>query len=202
MRKYNLLCQKFTRRSRKYIAFKGEIGKIANNEINRDFKTNRQNEKWLTDITEFKIKGRNQKIYLSPIMDLYNREIISYSIGTRPTVELAIKALDKALKTKADLSKLTIHSDQGYHYQHISWVKRLEDRNITQSMSRRGNCIDNSPMENFFGILKQEMYYGEEYKSVKELKESIEEYINWYNNERIKEKLNGMSPVQYRQHAA
>ncbi len=117
-------------------------------------------------------------------------------------VKFTTDALDDALKKLPQKHQLTIHSDQGFHYQHAQWVKRLINRNIEQSMSRRGNCIDNSPMENFFGLLKQEMYYGEKFTSIKQLGEKITEYINWYNNKRIKKKLNGLSPIEYRQQAA
>ena len=110
--------------------------------------------------------------------------------------------LGKALDKSKDIKDLTIHSDQGFHYQHITWTKKLEKVNITQSMSRKGNCLDNSPMENFFGILKQEMYYGEEFKNYNDLKNEIEKYIKWYNEDRIKTRLNGMSPVMYRLHSA
>ncbi|SHE54067.1 Integrase core domain-containing protein [Tissierella praeacuta DSM 18095] len=114
-----------------------------------------------------------------------------YTLNTqKPTVEEVIMK-----------HQLTIHSDQGFHYQHVQWVKRLKNRNIEPSMSRRGNCIDNFPMEDFFGLLKQKMYYGEKFTSINQLKKNIIGYINWYNNKRIKEKLNGLSPIEYRQQA-
>ena len=202
MRDNNLKCIKFSRRSRGYSSFKGEVGKIAKNKLNRQFQVTAPNRVWVTDVTEFKIQGNNQKLYLSPIMDLFNSEIISFHLSTAPTVKFATNALDDALKKLPQKHELIIHSDQGFHYQHIQWVKRLESRNIEQSMSRRGNCIDNSPMENFFGLLKQEMYYGEKFTSINQLEKRITEYINWYNNKRIKEKLNGLSPIEYRQQAA
>ncbi|CAK7078725.1 MAG: Putative transposase InsK for insertion sequence element IS150 [Tissierella sp.] len=135
-------------------------------------------------------------------MDLFNGEIVSFNISTSPTVKFTTNVLDKALKILPWEHSLILHFDQGFHYQHRQWVSRLEKRNIIQSMSRRGNCIDNSPMENFFGLLNQEMYYGEKFSSFYELEKKIEKYIYWYNNERIKEKSNGLSPVQYRQQAA
>ena len=110
--------------------------------------------------------------------------------------------LDKALHKLKNKKNLTLHSDQGFHYQHNSRTNKLEKINIRQSMSRKGNCLDNSPMENFFGILKQEMFYGEEFKSYDHLISRIEKYIKWYNEDRIKTKLNGMSPVMYRLHSA
>lgn len=202
MKENSFKCIKFTRRGRGYSSFKGEVGKIAENKLNRHFKVSSPNKVWLTDITEFKISGSDKKLYLSPIMDLFNGEIISFNTSTSPTVKFATDALDNALKRLPKKHSLMIHSDQGFHYQHIHWVNKLEKKNINQSMSRRGNCIDNSPMENFFGLLKQEMYYGEKFTSINELENKIVQYIYWYNNKRIKVKLNGMSPIEYRQQAA
>lgn len=202
MRENSLKCIKFSRRSRGYSSFKGEVGRIAENKLNRQFQVTAPNKVWVTDVTEFKIKGSNQKLYLSPTMDLFNSEIISFNLSTSPTVKFTTDALDDALKRLPKKHQLTIHSDQGFHYQHTQWVKRLKNRSIEQSMSRRGNCIDNSPMENFFGLLKQEMYYGEKFISIKQLEKKITGYIDWYNNKRIKKKLNGLSPIEYRQQAA
>ncbi|OXZ29741.1 IS3 family transposase, partial [Finegoldia magna] len=193
MREESLLCSKFKTRSRKYSSYKGQIGIVADNIVNRQFKASKPNELWLTDVTEFRIKGKEEKLYLSPILDLYNSEIISYTLSNHPTIELTNTMLEKALDQNKDIKDLTIHSDQGFHYQHSSWTKKLKKMNIRQSMSRKGNCLDNSPMENFFGILKQEMYYGVEFKNYNELISEIEKYIKWYNEDRIKTKLNGMS---------
>lgn len=157
---------------------------------------------WLTDVTEFRLKNSEEKIYLSAILDTYNSEIVSFSIDKHPTTAFANNALDEALKRVKDVSELVIHSDQGFHYQHSSWVKRLEARGVKQSMSRKGNCLDNSPMENFFGIMKQEMFYDEDFKSLEQLIEVIIEYIKWYNEDRIKVKLNGLSPIEYRLQSA
>ena len=202
MREESLLCSKFKTRSRKYSSYKGQIGKVADNVVKRQFKASKPNELWLTDVTEFKIKGQEKKLYLSPILDLYNSEIINYTLSNHPTIELTNTMLEKALEANKDIKDLTIHSDQGFHYQHSTWTKKLEKMNIRQSMSRKGNCLDNSPMENFFGILKQEMYYGVEFKNYDELINEIKKYIKWYNEDRIKKKLNGMSPVLYRLHSA
>lgn len=202
MRENNLLCTKFTRRNRGYSSFKGEVGKIADNKLNRKFQVSNFNEVWVSDVTEFKILNTDKKLYLSPIMDLYNKEIVSYSLSTSPTVSFTNKSLKEAIKKLPEKHKLMIHTDQGFHYQHKSWVEILEKNKIKQSMSRRGNCIDNSPMENFFGILKQEMYYGIIYKSIEELEQAIKKYIDWYNKKRIKEKLNGLSPIEFRLQAA
>ena len=201
MKENELLCIKFKNRVRKYNSYKGTVGKIANNIVNRNFKADKPNKLWLTDITEFKIRNSEKKIYLSPILDTFNGEIISYSIGFSPTVTLTNKSLEKALKRIKNKEDLTIHTDQGFHYQHSSFVRTLENNNIKQSMSRKGNCLDNAPMENFFGILKQEMFYGENYSSYEKLIEDIKEYIKWYNTKRIKENLKGMSPIDYRLHS-
>ena len=202
MREESLLCFKFKTRLRKYSSYKGQIGKVASNLVNRRFKASKPNELWLTDITEFRIKGQEKKLYLSPILDIFNSEVISYTLGNHPTINLTSTMLEKALDKNKDIKNLTIHSDQGFHYQHSSWTNRLEKMNIVQSMSRKGNCLDNSPMENFFSVLKQEMYYGVEFESYDKLVKEIEEYIKWYNEDRIKTKLNGMSPVDYRLHSA
>ena len=201
MKENGLLCKKFKNRVRKYNSYKGTVGKIAKNIVNRNFKTDKPNKLWLTDITEFKIGNNTKKIYLSPILDTFNGEIISYSIGFSPIVNLTNKSLEKALKRIKNKEDLTIHTDQGFHYQHSSFVRTLENNNIRQSMSRKGNCLDNAPMENFFGILKQEMFYGENYSSYEKLIEDIKEYIKWYNTKRIKENLKGMSPIDYRLHS-
>lgn len=202
MKELDLQCQKFNTRSRKYKSYRGQIGKVADNVLKRKFNAIKPNQIWLTDITEFRLSGYNNRLYLSPILDVFNGEIISYSMSFSPTVALTNNMLDKALEVLNGAEQLVIHSDQGFHYQHQSWTKRLEEKGITQSMSRKGNCLDNSPMENFFGLLKQEMFYGEKFHSYEHLREEIKKYIKWYNEERIKTKLNGMSPVKYRLHSA
>ncbi|WP_151409469.1 IS3 family transposase [Anaerococcus sp. Marseille-P9784] len=202
MKQEGLLCTKFKTRSRKYSSYKGQVGKVAPNVVNRNFKASRPNQLWLTDVTEFRIKGREERLYLSPILDVYNSEIISYTLSHHPTIKLTNSMLDKAIKGISTKDNLVIHSDQGFHYQHSSWSSKLRKLNIRQSMSRKGNCLDNSPMENFFGLLKQEMYYGVEFKNYEQLRKEIESYIKWYNEDRIKAKLNGMSPVDYRLHSA
>ena len=185
------------RNKRKYSSYKGTVGKIADNLIKRDFEADNPNEKWYTDITEFNLRG--EKVYLSPILDGYNGEVISYNTSKSPNLELINDMLNKGFKDK-NLEGLIFHSDQGWQYQHQSYQQRLKNKGIRQSMSRKGNSIDNGMMENFFGILKTEMFYDQEYKykTIDELIIAIDEYINYYNNERIKTKLKGLSPVQYR----
>lgn len=186
-------------RMKKYRSYKGTIGKIAPNILDRNFKAEKPNEKWVTDITEFKLFG--EKLYLSPVLDLFNGEIITYTIGVRPTYSLVSTMLDQALARLTDKDMLLMHSDQGWHYQMKQYRKVLNKRGITQSMSRKGNCYDNAVMENFFGILKSELLYLKEFESVEHLKQELAKYIDYYNNKRIKAKLKGMSPVQYRTHA-
>lgn len=183
-------------RIKKYRSYKGEIGKIAPNLIQRDFKADAPNQKWTTDITEFALFGT--KLYLSPILDMYNGEIISYSISERPVLGQVMDMLDKAFDKIPDNTGLIFHSDQGWQYQHKQYQQRLKEKGIRQSMSRKGNCLDNSVMENFFGLLKSELLYLREFCSIEEFKVELEKYIDYYNNKRIKSKLKGLSPVQYR----
>lgn len=199
MKRLRLVCVKFTRKSRKYSSYNGTVGKIAKNKINRRFKTTILYQKLATDITEFKLAD-DTKLYLSPILDMATGEVISYSMSSRPTVEFVMRSLEHAIPLIKEHAtfRTTIHSDQGMHYQHWSWVNTLKKNKIFQSMSRKGNCLDNSPMESFFGILKQEMYYGNDFSNYKELEKSISEYIHYYNCIRIKSRLDGLSPVQYR----
>lgn len=202
MKKLNLKCVKFIRKSR-YKSYKGTVGKIAKNRLNRHFNTPYTLQKLVTDVTEFKCTN-HEKLYLSPIMDLYNSEIIGFSMSKRPTLEFVIDSLKQVLPIIHERAeyRTTIHSYQGWHYQHNSWVKTLKQNKIFQSMSRKATCADNAAMENFFGLLKQEMYYGEELMSYEALQKKMEKYINYYNNDRIKQKLAGMSPVKYRTHAS
>lgn len=183
-------------RIKKYRSYKGEKGKVAENVINRDFTATAPNQKWTTDITEFKLFGA--KLYLSPILDMYNGEIISYTISNRPVLKQVLDMLDIAFEKIPDNTNLIFHSDQGWQYQHKKYQKRLADKGIRQSMSRKGNCYDNAVMENFFGLLKSELLYLRTFSSVDEFKIELEKYIWYYNNKRIKSKLKGMSPVQYR----
>lgn len=202
MSKLGLKGRKFMRKSRRYCSYKGTVGTIAKNLIRRRFHTPFPYQKLATDITEFKTSD-GAKLYLSPIMDLYNGEILSYGIGMHPTLDFVMAPMEEALEIVKDARyRTTVHSDQGWHYQHRKWVGILKEHKVFQSMSRKGNCIDNSPMENFFGLLKQEMYYGESLLTYKELKREIEFYIHYYNTKRIKQKLAGMSPVQYRLHTS
>ena len=202
MNELNLKCVKFVRKSR-YKSYKGTVGKVAKNRLNRRFNAPYALQKLVTDVTEFKCTN-NEKLYLSPIMDLYNGEILGFNMSKRPTLECVIDSLKQALSIIHERAeyRTTIHSDQGWHYQHNSWVKTLKQNKIFQSMSRKATCADNAAMENFFGLLKQEMYYGEEMISYEALQKKMEKYIDYYNNDRIKQKLADMSPVKYRTHAS
>ena len=167
----------------------------------RDFNTSKPNEKWSTDVSEFHIAAG--KLYLSPILDMYNDEIIAYDVSVSPDFCQQKRLLDRAFSKFEDLSGLIFHSDQGWQYQMQPWHKALKDKGIIQSMSRKGNCLDNAPIENFFGKLKNEMFYGHEYEfnTLDQLKEAIEEYIEYYNTKRIKVKLKGLTPCEARKQA-
>lgn len=187
------------RRKSKYKSYKGEVGKIAPNILNRDFETDMVFEKLATDVTEFAVC--DDKVYLSPILDLYNHEVISYSISFSPSFEQTREMLQGLFDKLPQDARPILHSDQGWQYQMKEFQRQLQGHNITQSMSRKGNCLDNSVMENFFGRLKVEMFYGEKFETVDEFVHCLEEYIHYWNNERISLILNGMSPVQYRTHS-
>ena len=183
----------------KYHSYKGEVGKVADNLLNRNFESSKPFEKLTTDVTQFNVC--NDKVYLSPIMDLYNREIISYSISLSPNLEQIQEMLQGLTEKLPSDATPIFHSDQGWQYQHAEYQNYLQKHNIIQSMSRKGNCMDNGAMENFFGRLKVEMFYGEKFDSVEDFINKLHAYIYYYNNERISLKLKGMSPVQYRTHS-
>lgn len=211
MRENNL--KGFQGRSSKFHTYKGDNGnakenlllnKVIDKETNkikyiRDFSTTRPNEKWTTDVSEFRIS--QGKLYLSPIMDMYDSSIICYDISLNPNFEQTKRMLNKAFKKYKNLDGLTFQSDQGWQYQMIYYQEELKKREIRQSFSRKGNCMDNGLMENFFGIMKREMFYGYEktYKNLNDLKLAMEEYILYYNKERINKKRKGLSPLDYRQ---
>ena len=183
-------------RRKRYSSYRGEIGQAAPNILQRNFKAKRPSQKWTTDITEFALLGK--KVYLSPVLDLYNSEVIAYSISLSPNMKMIHEMLDKAFMTIPDDTELVFHSDQGWHYRQKIYMDRLKKKGICQSMSRKGNCLDNATMENFFGLLKSEMFFDEEFKSIDGFIKELEEYIYYYNHQRIKGKLKGLSPVNYR----
>ena len=187
------------RRKRKYSSYQGEIGKKADNLIQRQFEASKPMEKCYTDVTEFAIPASGQKLYLSPVLDGFNSEIVAYNLSTSPNL-VQVKAMLEQAFTKDYYENTILHSDQGWQYQHDFYHHFLEDKGIRPSMSRKGNSPDNGMMESFFGILKSEMFYGNEktFKSINQLEQAIVDYIDYYNNKRIKVKLKGLSPVQYR----
>ena len=186
-------------RMKKYRSYKGEVGKTAPNLLNRDFHAERPNQKWVTDVTEFSLFG--QKLYLSPILDLHSSYLISYTISERPVLSMVTTMLEKAFETIPDKTDLILHSDQGWQYQHKQYQQMLKRKGIRQSMSRKGNCLDNAVVENFFGLLKSELLYLQKFDSMEHFKQELIDYLDYYNNRRIKAKLKGLPPAIYRQQA-
>ena len=186
-------------RPKKYQAYRGAEGTIAPNGMNREFQAGRPNEKWTTDVTEFKVAGK--KLFLSPVMDLFNGEIVAFHMSLRPQFELVETMLKKAIAKLGPEDRPMLHSDQGWQYQTSGYRNELAANRITQSMSRKGNCLDNAAMESFFGTLKSEFFYLTKFRSVEQLQEELPGYIHYYNHDRIRQKLNGLSPVNYRTQA-
>jgi len=192
----NLLDLKAAIRVKRYSSWRGERGSSVDNILQRNFKASQPNEKWVTDVTQFAVNGR--KLYLSPIIDLFNNEVISYSISERPARAMIDDMLNKAL-TRLDMNRKPIlHSDQGWQYRHRWYQYQLREVGIVQSMSRKGNCLDNACAECFFGTLKSECFYTNKFNDIDELKVVLEDYIRYYNTQRISLKFNGLSPVEYR----
>ena len=184
-------------RMKKYRSYKGEVGKIAPNLLNRDFHAEKPNQKWVTDVTEFSLFG--EKLYLSPILDLCSSDLVSYTISDRPVLGMVTTMLDKAFEKLPDGTQLILHSDQGWQYQHKQYQRMLQKKGIRQSMSRKGNCLDNAVIENFFGLLKSELLYLQKFPSMEHFKQELVAYLDYYNNRRIKEKLKGLPPAIHRQ---
>ena len=180
----------------KYRSYRGQVGRTAPNILNREFEATRPNQKWATDVTEFKVADR--KAYLSPIIDMFNGEIISYIISDRPDLKMVMDMMHSVKRKIKNTDGVVLHSDQGWHYQHMQYQQTLKKYGMVQSMSRKGNCLDNAVMENFFGIMKSELLYLHQFSDMEVFKRELRKYINYYNNDRIKLKLNGKSPVQYR----
>lgn len=193
MRELGLVCRV---RMKKYHSYKGEVGKIVSDLLMRNFEASTPNQKWVTDITEFNLFG--QKLYLSPILDLCSRDIVSYSISDRPVLSMVMEMLNLAIIKAPDTCNLILHSDQGWQYQHKHYQQMLADKGIRQSMSRKGNCLDNAVIENFFGILKSELLYLQKFKSMEHFKSELIDYLDYYNNRRMKAKLKGLAPAIHR----
>jgi putative transposase len=183
-------------RPKRYRAFSGATSETAPNRLEREFSAERPNEKWVTDVTEFKVG--NQKLYLSPVMDLYNREIVSYEIAEHPLPKMIESMLTKAFDRLEPDERPLLHSDQGWQYRMPAFRQRLQRSGLLQSMSRKANCLDNAAMESFFATLKCELFYLNKYESIQELEAALHEYIDYYNVDRIKLGLQGMSPVAFR----
>ena len=196
MKGLGLICRV---RMKKYRSYKGKVGKIAPNLLNRNFKAEKPNQKWVTDVTEFNLFG--QKLYLSPILDLCSRDIVSYSVSDRPVLSMVTQMLNKAFTKIPDGTSLILHSDQGWHYQHKKYQRMLRRKGIRQSMSRKGNCLDNAVIENFFGLLKSELLYLQEFDSMEHFKRELIDYLDYYNNHRSKAKLKDLPPAIHRQQA-
>ena len=181
----------------KYHSYKGKIGKIADNIINRNFTASGPDQKWTTDVSQFNLPFG--KCYLSPILDMYTNEIIAYDLSLHPNYEQITNMLNKAFEAHPNMNGLIFHSDQGWQYQMKRYAASLKDRGIIQSMSRKGNCYDNSVMETFFGRMKNEMFYGyqREYRTFEQFSEAVREYIHYYNYERIQKKTKWMSPLSF-----
>ena len=188
MKKLGLVCRV---RMKKYRSYKGEVGKIAPNLLNRDFHAEKPNQKWVTDVTEFSLFG--EKLYLSPILDLHSNDLVSYTISDRPVLSMVTTMLNEAFAKIPDGTNLILHSDQGWQYQHKQYQR--------QSMSRKGNFLDNAVIENFFGLLKSELLYLQEFQSMEHFKQELVAYLDYYNNRRIKAKLKGLPPAIHRQQA-
>ena len=196
MKELDLVCRV---RMKKYRSYKGDVGKIAPNLMNRDFHADRPNQKWVTDVTEFSLFG--EKLYLSPILNLHSSDLVRYTISDRPVLRMVTTMLDKAFQKIPDGTDLILHSDQGWQYQHRQYQQMLREKGIRQSMSRKENCLDNAVIENFFGVLKGELLYLQKFKSMEHFKQELIAYLGYYNNRRIKAKLKGLPPAIHRQQA-
>lgn len=184
---------------RKYSSYVGEVSPAAENILNRNFHAEMPNEKWLTDITEFGLPAG--KVYLSPIIDCFDGMAVSWAIGTSPNAELANTMLDTAISGLTEDEHPIVHSDRGGHYRWPGWIERMDEAGLTRSMSKKGCSPDNSACEGFFGRVKNEMFYGRNWKgvSLEAFMDLLDCYLHWYNEKRIKMSLGGMSPVEYRQ---
>lgn len=194
MNALGLLCR--VRRPRRYRSWRGQTGTLAANALNREFSAPAPDTKWVTDVTEFRVGDR--KVYLSPVIDLFDRSVVAYAHGLSPSLALTNASLRRAIATLPPGKTPMVHSDQGFQYQHASWRELLHDAGLTPSMSRRANCLDNAVAENFFGHLKEEMFHHDRFDTVEDLTTALDDYLIWYNTTRISTTLEGLSPVEYR----
>lgn len=196
MKEQGLICKV---RMKRYNSYRGEVGEVAPNLLDRNFEATAPNQKMVTDVTEFHLFG--EKLYLSVMLDLYSRDVVSYSMSHSPSLSMVISMLEDAFVIIPDGASPILHSDQGWQYQHKQYRRLLEAKGIQQSMSRKGNCLDNAVVENFFGILKTELLYLQDFDSMAHFKSELIDYLAYYNNRRIKPKLKGLPPVIHRQQA-
>lgn len=196
MKELGLVCKV---RVKKYQSYKGEVREVAPNLLERNFEADKPNQKWVTDVTEFSLFG--QKLYLSPILDLCSRDLVAYTISDRPVLSLVTNMLNQAFEKLPNGTGLILHSDQGWQYQHKQYQRMLHAKGIHQSMSRRGNCLDNAVMESFFALLKSELLYLQGFDSLDHFRKELSDYLDYYNNRRLKAKLKGLTPAQHRRHA-
>ncbi len=196
MKELGLVCHV---RMKKYHSYRGEVRKIAPNLLKRDFHAEKSNQKWVTDVTEFYLFGK--KLYLSPILDLCSRDLVSYTISDQPVLCMVTSMLDKAFEKIPDGTELILHFDQGWQYQQKIYQRMLKEKGIRQSISRKANCLDNAVIENFFGLLKTELLYLQEFESMEHFKQELIEYLDYYNNKRIKAKRKDLPPALHRQQA-
>ncbi|WP_193747472.1 IS3 family transposase, partial [Cellvibrio sp. OA-2007] len=196
LRLMGMLSLKSIQRVRQFKTFRGKVGVVAPNLLERNFDAEAPNQKWATDVTEFKVGS--EKLYLSTVKDLCTREIVAHEMSLRPTMQLVVSMLKKALATLRQGETPTMHSDQGWHYQMSEYRNLLSDHNVVQSMSRKGNCLDNASMESFFAVLKTECFHRQSFPDAKALRATIDEYIGYYNTKRISTALGGLTPLQCR----
>ena len=182
-------------RRKRYNYIKVQPEQVGENKLSRDFISNYPNEKWLTDVTEFKVIGQKQKIYLCSILDLYDKSIVAYTLSFRNDNKLVFDTFDKAIALNPT-AKPIFHSDRGFQFTSKVFKFKLDEQGMIQSMSRVGKCIDNGPMEGFWGIIKRERYYGKRFESRESLVSMIETYIFYYNNRRLQRKLGVITPME------
>lgn len=203
MKENDLLCHAYERNVHKYNSYKGRVGKVAPNRVNRRFSTDRPYQKVVTDVTELRWGGNstNERAYFTAYIDLFNGEVLTWSLDLHPTVEFVVSPLTELLKDRPELDyRMTIHSDQGFQYQNSRYRTCLKEHRVFQSMSRKATCLDNACAESFFHQLKVGTVHNHHYTDFQTLKHAVKEYIQYYNYHRIKTKLAGMSPVEYRIH--
>lgn len=194
MRELGLQCP--VRRRKRYNSFRGEVGEAADNVLHRQFATDARHTKWVTDVTEFTVG--TTKVYLSPILDLYDNRIISATAGPSPSVKMVADSLRMAIDTLGPGEKPLVHSDQGFQYRHTLWRDTLTGAGLAQSMSRKGTCLDNAVMEGFFSHLKEEWFRIQKPTTLDEFHAGLTDYLEWWNTTRIQQRLGYLSPDEYR----